>query len=237
MRSDTRFFIALLICTVVAGCTKSTSPTEPPSTTQPAPTTPFAFHKPRLGATLTMRAMIDTNDRVASDTNFLFTVTDTAATQFGKSGVLQFDGYYGHPFYISYRANGDIDILGNTDYIFSRRNTWVWYPLALSAGASTQTYTHDSLISNPDPNDTRQLEHDTVIVTGKETLTIQGQPVECIKAVLHSNYTLTNIQYGFTVGNTFVVEYWYAPSIGYWAKERYTDKSGHITFTLVDYTL
>ena len=183
-----------------------------------------------------MRAMIDTNGRVASDTNFLFTVSDTAATQFGKSGVVRFDGYYSQPFFISYRSKGDIDILGSTDYIFGRRNTWLWYPLALSAGASEQTFTHDSLISNPDPNDTRQVDRDTIIVTVKETLTIKGQPVECIKAILHSNLSLTNLKFGFTLGDTFVVEYWYAPSIGYWAKERYTDKSGDITFTLVDHT-
>ncbi|MFI5263882.1 MAG: hypothetical protein ACHQM6_05150, partial [Candidatus Kapaibacterium sp.] len=181
-------FPALVLFAILSGCSKSSSPTD---STPPITETTFAFHKPRLGATFTMQA-----SRTAGpgyDTTYVFTVTDTATSQAGKSNVLQLNGYYQYPFYISYRANGDIDIWGSSDYIFGR-DLWTWYPLGLANGEGTETFRHDSVISNPDPNDTRQLERDMVTGKGKDTLIIKGQPVECIRVQLASNYTLTDLK-------------------------------------------
>lgn len=169
------------------------------------------------------------------DTMYIFTVTDTALTLGGKTGVLKFEGYY-KPFFISYRDNGDIVIAGNFDYIAGRDN-WTWYPLSLDAGLKAEAYSHDSLISNPDPNDTRQVIRDTLFVTGRETLTIKGMPVECIKAVRTYYYELTGLKYGFKIKDALHVDYWYAPSLGYWAKVNINDKGFIDTFTLIDFTL
>ncbi len=234
-----RFATVILLLTCVAGCMKFSTSTEPPAVINdyipPPVETPFAFHKPRLGATFTMMAINRSFGTITSDTTFVFTVVDTSAVHNGKSNVLEFDGYY-RPFFVSYRPSGDIDISGDPDYIFGRES-WTWWSLAVPENVIAQTWRHDSIISNPDPNDTRQIERDTNIVTGKDTLYIQGHYVECIKLTLLSNYTLISVQFGFKNGSTAKMEYWYAPSLGYWAKEHYSDGSTDITFQLTAYSL
>ena len=144
------------------------------------------------------------------DTTFLFTVTDTALAIGGKTGVCKFTGYFRNgSFFVAYRANGDIDIAGSTDYIFGR-NTLTQYPLAADQGIGVEAYYHDSLISNPDPQDTRKVERDTVIILGKETLMIKGQPVECIKLARRMYLELTSIKFGFKIPSTLEADYWYS---------------------------
>ena len=197
------------------GCSNPSTPANSAGT--PPHETPFAFHKPRFGATFTMQA-VNNPPSHGLDTTFLFTVTDTAVAIGGKTGVCKFKGYFRNDsFYIAYRDNGDIDIAGETDYIFGRK-TFTWYPLAADQGVGAEAFYHDSLISNPDPQDTRQVERDTVIILGKETLIIKGQPVECIKLARRMYYELTLVKYGLKSGSALEADYWYAPSLGYWAK-------------------
>jgi hypothetical protein len=225
-----RFFVAFLLFASMVSCHNSTSPTEVTDTP-----TPFSFHKPRLGATFTIEATIQNSDTITSDTTFVYRVADTNAAQDGRSGVSAISGYY-FPFWVSYSSTGDIYVWGNSDFIFGR-NDWTWYPLSHSPGAKLQTYYHDSIISNPDPNDTRAVTTDIFSVVGNETLMIKGQPVECIKGVLTETYTLTNLQFNFTITSTESVAYWYAPSIGYWAKVQSGLGPDEYTFRLTDYSL
>jgi hypothetical protein len=208
------------------GCSNST--TDPGQST-PVHKTPFTFHKPRLGATFTITSS------GPIDTTFTYTVTDTTASIGGKSGALKFEGYYSNPFYINYYDNGDIDIAGSFDYVFGR-NSWTSFPLSLDLGNKMEVYSHDSIISNPNPNDTRQVQRDTFFVTGKETLTIGGKPIDCITATRVLFYQLTSIKYGFPTSSSLIVYYWYAPSLGYWAKEQ-TTYGGTTTFIMIDFTL
>ena len=213
------------------GCNSPSSPLEK-SNIEPVEM-PFPFHKPNLGATFTMQAL--RNGSI--DTTFHFTIADTSANFAGKSGVVEFAGYY-RPFYISYRPSGDIDMWESGDYIYGRNN-WMWFPLAVLDGQRAQTYSHDSLISNPNPNDTKQLLRDTVTVVGKEILMINGKPIECIRIVLTATITLQSLTlpFPFSVTSSLKIDYWYAPSIGYWAKEHIKYGADDITFTLIDYTL
>src|SRR5437879_5902947 len=108
MSKSRRFLIPLLLVTSVMGCSHfSTSVDTPPDINDyipPPAETQFVFHKPRLGATFTMKAIDRTYGNITSDTTFVFTVSDTAATHDGKSGVLELDGYY-RPFFVSYRTS------------------------------------------------------------------------------------------------------------------------------------
>lgn len=225
----------LLICfTALAFLSGCSNPAAPVDNTPPHQT-PFVFHKPRLGATFTMMAE-NNPPSTGLDTTFVFTVTDTALTIGGKA-ALKVNGYFRNDsFYISYRDNGDIDIAGSTDYIFGR-DSWTWYPLSVDPGHGFEAYYHDSLISNPDPKDTRAVKRDTLIVFGKETLMIKGQPIECIKLSRRMYYELTSVKFGFKTGSSLQVDYWYAPSIGYWAKEYIKYGGRETTFTMIDYTL
>ncbi len=223
------FVLALLVA--AGGCS---NPAEPDNT--PPHQTPFAFHKPRLGATFTMQA--SNNPPSASlDTTFIFTITDTNVSLGGKTGARRFAGYFRNDsFTVAYRDNGDIDIAGSNDYIFGRKS-WTWYPLSADPGHGIEAYFHDSLISNPDPQDTRAISRDTLIVKGKETLMIKGQPIECIKLARRMYYELTSLRFGFKTSSTLQADYWYAPSIGYWAKEYVKYGGMETTFTLIDFTL
>lgn len=223
-------FFALLLASIF-GCKSASSPLVTYEVEEIYVKKPFPFHKPNLGATFAMQALRNGN----IDSTYHFTITDTAATHDGKSGVVEFTGYY-RPFYISYHPSGAIYIWGSGDYIFGR-NSWTSYPFAVKDGAKIETYSHDSIVSISKPNDTKKIERDTMTVVGWDTLMINSKAVECVRIELKTTLSLKSIASSFTSTSSLKIDYWYAPSIGYWAKEHTKHGADDITFTLIDYTL
>jgi len=226
-------FLIVVVVALFAGCDSTTDP----GTSGTNNGTSFTFHKPTVGSTFTMRFTTDSAGAINMDTTFLYEVLDANAAHAGRSGLNKMtNGFTIAPFYVAYDSDGDIDIWGGADIIYGRYD-WMSYPLTLNAGAKRGVYFHDSVITlGGGPGQAREVKTDTFTVIAKETLQIKGQPVECIKAKLTTTYTLTDLTYGFTTSSALYIFYWYAPSLGFWAKWEFTQGPYTWRYTMIDHS-
>jgi len=224
----------LIVITVVvlAGCDSSTGP----GTSGTTGSTPFTFHKPTAGSTFTMRFTTDSAGMLYQDTTFVYEVLEVNTAFAGRSGLNKMsNGYSILPFYVAYDSDGDFDIWGGADIIYGRYD-WMAYPYTLNAGLKRGVYFHDSVITLGSSGQAREVKTDTFTVVAKETLQVKGQPVECIKSKLMTVYSLTDLTFGFTTSSALTILYWYAPSLGFWAKWEFTQGPYTWRYTMIDHS-
>jgi hypothetical protein len=233
MKHSLKLFIVAVVA-MLAGCDSSTD--SGPDTSGTNGGTPFTFHKPTAGSTFTVRFTTDSAGAINQDTTFVYVVLNSNAQHAGRSGLNEMsNGYSMLPFYVAYDSDGDVDIWGGADIIYGRYD-WMAYPYTLNVGQKRGVYFHDSVITLASSSEAQEVKTDTFMVIGKESLQVKGQSVECIKSKLTVVYSLTNLTFGFTTSTALTIFYWYAPSLGFWAKWEFTQGPYTWRYTMIDHS-
>ena len=218
--------ISSLFLTAFWGCKTPSAPTPaPPVTIQLPP-------KPSPGSTYSFQGTFDSGSTV-HHTNYTYTVIDTSTYHDGKAGVVEMNGNNGD-FWMDYASNGDVYVWGSPDGTLGREQ-WVWFPFSLAAGHTDETYSEDTLISDPNLKDTRLIVKDSFTVIGNAISSVGDSIIPCIEGVWFENVTHIKGHNMTTVNDS--AWYLYAPSIHYWLKEQTSSDVQQVTLQLTAYNI